>query len=116
MFEEKAVGKLLGGAAAQGDDDVILREGAREGGGLQAAEVGLAVGGEELGHGGAGAGFEVLVEIEEGPAELAGKQASDGGFARAHETGKHDAQRGRRDGRSGFGWICGLSGGHFWLR
>ena len=69
LLEEEAVGEAFGGAAAEGEDGVGAAEGGGEGGGLEAAEVGLAVVGEELGDGGAGAGFEVGVEVEEGPAE-----------------------------------------------
>ncbi len=74
LLEEEAVGEGLGCAAAEGEDDVGLPEGAGEGGGLEAAEVRLAVLLEEVGDGGAGAGFEVGVEVEEGPAELGGEK------------------------------------------
>ena len=39
----------------------------------------------------AGALLEVGVEVEEGPAEAGGEEASDGGFAGAHEAGEDEA-------------------------
>jgi hypothetical protein len=53
--------------------------------------VGLAVALEELGDGGAGAGFEVGVEVEEVPGEAGGEEAADGGFACSHEASEDEA-------------------------
>ena len=55
---------------------------------------------EELGHGCAGAAFDVRVEIQELPAQRLRKQAADGGLAGAHEAHQNDAAQG--------GWECGL--------
>ncbi len=91
LFEEKAVGELFGGAAAEGEDGVVLAEGGGEGGGFEAAEVGFAVTLEELGDGGSGAGFEVGVEVEEGPVDAGGEEAAYCGLACSHETGEDKA-------------------------
>ncbi len=43
LLEEEAVGEFFRGAAAEGEDGVVLAEGGGEGGGFEAAEVGFAV-------------------------------------------------------------------------
>jgi len=109
LFEQEAIGEGFGGATAEGEDELRLSEGAGEGGGLEAAEVGFAVALKELGDGGAGASFEVGVEIQEGPADLCGEEPADGGFAGAHEPGENDAADGCGDG--GVGRLCARVGG-----
>ncbi len=79
-----------------------MAEGGGEGGGFEAAEVGFAMALEELGDGGVGAGFEVGVEIEEGPVEAGGEEAADGGLACSHEAGEDEAAE--------VGWDLGLAG------
>ena len=101
LFEEELVGELLGGAAAEGEDGVGEAEGVGEGGGFEVAEVGFAVGGEECGDRGAGACFEVVVEVEKLPAEGLREQTAGGGFAGTHETGEDDAVEGGGQGDGG---------------
>jgi hypothetical protein len=108
LFEEEAVGVDLGGTAAEGDDGGGHGEGGGQGGGLEAAEGGLAEAGEEVGDGGVGALFEVVVEIEESPAEVLGEGAAYGGFACAHEAGEDDASCGRGEGEGGGGDLDGV--------
>jgi hypothetical protein len=59
------------------------------------AEGGFAVAGEDFGDGGAGFGFNDVVDVDELPAEARGKNGTDGGFAGAHEAGENDTA-GRR--------------------
>ena len=104
LFEEEAVGEFLRGTAAEGQDGVVAAESGGEGGGFEAAEVGLAVLCEELGDGGAGAGFEVGVEVEEAPVEAGGEEAAYGGLARSHEAGEDEAAE-MRGGEVGAGLV-----------
>ena len=69
--------------------------------------------GEDLGDGAVVAGFDLVVEIEEAPAEALGEERADGGFAGAHEAGEDDAIERlavRRAALSGCGvwvwWAC----------
>ena len=55
--------------------------------------MGFAVALEELGDGGSGAGFEVGVEVEEGPVEAGGEEAADGGLARDADFGERPIAR-----------------------
>jgi len=75
--------------------------------------VGLPVLGEELWNGSAGAGLEMGVEVEEGPAGASGEEASDGGFTGAHEAGEDETFEvcGNRGRRSGVGAGLGRCGG-----
>ena len=109
LLEEEAVAELFGGSAAEGDDDAALAEEGGEGGGLEVAEVGFAVFGEDFGDGAAVAGFDLAVEIEEAPAEALGEEGAGGGFAGAHEAGEDDAVNGVgfRGGRIGGGFGFG---------
>src|SRR5260370_12258777 len=91
LFEEEAVGELFRGAAAEGEDGVVLAEGGGESGGFEAAEMGLAVALEELGDGGAGASLEVGVEVEEAPVEAGGEGGGDGGVSRSYRSREHGA-------------------------
>src|SRR6202044_3784677 len=84
LFEQKAVGKDLGCAATEREHEVAAAECGGEGARLEAAEVGFPVAREDLRDTEAGAGFEVRVEVDEGPAETIGEQATDGGLAGAH--------------------------------
>ncbi len=128
LLEEEAVAELFGGSSSEGEDDVALAEEGGEGGGLEVAEVGFAVLGEDLGDGAVVAGFDLVVEIEEAPAEALGEERAGGGFAGAHEAGEDDAMRDCASGESwirggfGFGWHvecccthCRLSVGFGWL-
>src|ERR1017187_5243160 len=114
LLDEQAVGKGFGGASAESEDDVAAAEGRGEGLGLQLAEVGFAVGGEDGGDREAGAGFDRGVEVEEIPAEAGGEQTADGGLAGAHKTGEDDTEemggQGQGVGRLG-GLACGGVGG-----
>ena len=110
LLDEEAVAEGFGRAAAEGEYGVRAGEGAGEGAGLEAAEMGLAEGAEDLGDGDTGEVGDEVVEIEEGPAEVVGEVAADGGLAGAHEAGEDDAgEVGREDGG---GWECagGLRG------
>ncbi len=91
LLEEEAIAELFGGAAAEGDDDAALAEEGGEGEGLEVTEVGFALLGEDLGDGAAVAGFDLVIEIEEAPAEAVGEESAGGGFAGAHEAGENDA-------------------------
>jgi hypothetical protein len=91
LLEEEAVAELFGGATAEGDDDAALAEQGGQGGGLDVTEVGFAMLGEDLGDGAAVAGFDLMVEIEEAPAEALGEDSAGGGFAGAHEACEDDA-------------------------
>jgi len=51
------------------------------------------------------ASFDLVVEIEEAPAEALGKQTAGGGLAGAHEAGENDAIDARRDGSGGDGLL-----------
>ncbi len=73
------------------------------------AEVGLAVFGEDLGDGAVVAEFDLVIEIEEAPAEPVCDERADGGLAGAHETGENEAVKGcssSRDCASCKGLIC----------
>jgi len=91
LLEEEAVGEVFRGASAQCEDDVVVAESGGEGDGFEAAEADFPMLLEELGDGGVGAGFEVVVEVEEVPADAGGEEAADGGFACAHEAGEDEA-------------------------
>src|ERR1700677_1128168 len=101
LLEEETVGKLFGGSTAEGQDGVRAAKGRGERGGFEAAEVGFAVAGEELGYSGAGASFEVGIEVEEVPLEAGGDEAADGGLARSHEAGEGETTEVCRDDRGG---------------
>ena len=51
---------------------------------------GLAVGLPDLTYGPAGRGFDLLVTVDEGPADALGQQPSDGRLAGAHHPDEHD--------------------------
>jgi len=53
---------------------------------------------KELGDGGSGAGFEVGIEVKEGPAGAGCEKASYGRFAGSHETGEDEASEMHREG------------------
>ena len=59
--------------------------------------------GEDLRDGAAVAGFDLVVEVEEVPAEALGEERAGGGFAGAHEAGEDDAVEDRAL-RGGIGW------------
>ena len=108
LLEQEPICKLLGGASAEGQDRACPGEGVGEGRGFHAAEMSFAVAGEELGNGGAGAGFDVLIEVEEVPAQGSGEQPADGGFAGSHKADEDDTfERDRKGG--GLGWSLGGS-------
>ena len=85
---------LLSVRAAAESEDCAFAEftDAAEGGaeliGFQLAEGRLAVALEELRDGNAGGGFDAVIEIDEAPAELAGEESADSGFAGTHESGE----------------------------
>ncbi len=108
LFEEEAIAELFGGSAAEGDDGATLAEEGGEGGGLEVAEVGFAVFGEDFGDGALVAGFDLAVEIEEAPAEALGEEGAGGGFAGSHEAGEDDAVNGGGFGFGGHGLVAGL--------
>jgi hypothetical protein len=110
LFEEKAVGQLVKCAAAEGEDGGGAGQSVGEGGGLELAEAGLAVLGEDVGDGEGCARLDVGVEVEEVPAEPVREQAADGGLTRAHEAGKDDAADGGGKGY-GRGGLAGCFGG-----
>ena len=60
---------------------------------FELAEGGLAMGLENFRDGGFRARFNVLVEINESPAELIGQRAADGGFAASHEPDQINSRR-----------------------
>ena len=116
LLEEEAVGEGFRRATAEGEDGVGAGECAGECAGLEPAEMRLAEGGEDLGDGDAGEIGNEVVEIEEGPAEMRGEVAADGGLAGAHEAGEDDTGDG--EGQGGGCRFCGLEGlgGHGGLR
>ncbi len=69
--------------------------------------MGFAVALEELGDGGAGAGFEVGVEVEEAPFKTGGEETADGGLACSHEAGEDETAE--VDWNEG---LAGLAVGH----
>jgi hypothetical protein len=122
LLEEETVAELFGRAAAEGEDDVALAEESGEGGGLEAAEVGLAELREDFGDGAGGvtgeglATLDLVVEVKEAPAEVLGEECAGRGFAGAHEAGQDDAVEGcvaREEdviagfGGGGHGLLCG---------
>ena len=69
------------------------------------AEVGFAGFGEDLRDGAVVSGFDLVVEIEEAPAEAVGEEGAGGGFAGAHEAGEDDAVQANWGFRGlRFGW------------
>jgi hypothetical protein len=113
LFEEEAVGEAFRSASAEGYDRGAMGEGGGEGGGFEAAEAGFAVEGEDLGDGGSSALLEMGIEIEEGPADAVGEEASYGGLARSHEAGEDQAlEVGGDGGVGGFRFDGGLGGDH----
>jgi hypothetical protein len=106
LLEEEAVAELFRGAAAEGEDDVMLAEERGEGGGLEVAEVGFAALGEDLGDGAVVTGFYFVIEVEEAPAEAVSEERAGGGFAGAHEAGENDTNcaGGGLGARFKFGW------------
>ena len=112
LLDEESVGELFGRAAAECEDGLGAAEGGGEGARFKAAEAGFAVKLEELGNGGAGAGFEVSVDVEEVPADTGGEETADGGLACSHEPGEDEAFEvgGDDGGDDGFGQGAGLTG------
>ena len=104
LLEEEAVGEFFRGTTAEGQDGVVAAECGGECGGFEAAEVGLAMLGEELGNGGSGAGLKVSIEVEEAPVEASGEEAAYGGLARSHEAGEDEAAE-VRGGEVGAGLV-----------
>ena len=92
LLDKEPVAEGFGSAAAESDDGVRSREGAREGAGLEAAELGLAKGGEDLRNGDAGEIGDNVVEVKEVPADVGRKLTANGRFAGAHEPGENDAR------------------------
>ncbi len=78
------------GAATGAEHDALVLEQAGDHLDLASAEIGLAMGGEDLLDGHAGGLFHLLVAIDETAAELGGKAAADGGLAGAHHADEHD--------------------------
>ena len=75
--------RIFDGAAADGEDHLAgLRQNIREVAGFCGAEVRLAVVGEDVGDGLAGFGGDVVVEVDEGPAEQS-RERQAVGLARA---------------------------------
>ena len=73
LAEEQGQGAaILDGSAAESKDDLVLPEQGLDGGVFDRAEPGLAVVGKEPGDGAAVGGLDLLVDIEELPAEKTG--------------------------------------------
>src|ERR1035438_1044080 len=89
--QERARGRMLDGAAAEGEDQGVAGGEACDFVVFALAEGCLAVEGKELGDGYASFGFNHVVHIEKGPSEAGGKKRAYGGLARAHEACEHDA-------------------------
>ncbi len=91
------------GAAAESKHESVSGCEAGDGCVFTVAEGGFAMAGEDFGDGSAGFGFDYVVDVDELPAEVPGKDGADSGFAGAHEAGENDAAR--RHG--GDGLVCG---------
>ena len=107
LAEKRDVLRLSGGAAAEGNNaraavfDGFANK-ASELFVLDFAEAGLAGAGEDGGDVEAGGLDDVLIEVHMLPANLAGEQASGGGFAAAHEADQADKLR---RGRAVRDWV-----------
>ena len=77
-----------GGAAAFDPGHVLADDG-----GFDAAEFGLAARFEDFGDGDLFGGFDLVIGIEEAPAQAMGQMAADGAFAGSHEADHVDAGR-----------------------
>jgi hypothetical protein len=99
--EQLAAGRAEDGAAAQGEDAVVVGERPGDGGLLQRTEVLLAGGDEQVGDGAAGERLDVGVGVAEGHAQRGRDRRPDGGLARRRRTDQHQ-QRGpaHRNGRA----------------
>ena len=81
------------GAATESDDGAFLEFGGAtdhraELVGFELAKGGLPVPLEKLRNGDAARLFDAVIQIDEAPGELTGKEHADGGFAGAHESGE----------------------------
>ena len=100
--EKFRAARLRIGAASKSEDRTFLQFGSAAESGAKLIGFHLAKGGfaealEDFGNGEAGGFFDAVIEIDETPGELAGKQSSDGGLAGAHETGEtQDLEAGLR--------------------
>ncbi len=79
--EEVADLCCFNGAAAEGENQVVIGGEMLDGCVLAATEFGFAVAREDFGDGDAGFGCDDVVGIDEAPAETRGDERADGGFA-----------------------------------
>src|SRR5208337_303417 len=88
LLEQLNVFRMSKGSSAQSHDSWLafldLRYAPLKRRGLQLAEFGFSACVEDLVDGNALPGFDVLVNVREGPAQLIGKQPADRGLARCH--------------------------------
>jgi len=91
---EDGTGGGNGGSAPAGrDDDWLARGGPLEGAEFALAEGRLALRGEQLGDGAPGLALNLVVGVDELPAEAAGEDTAGGGLAAAGEADEEDAAR-----------------------
>jgi hypothetical protein len=81
-------------ATAQGDDHVALLQELGDNFGFIAPKGRLAEGGEQVRDGCLGLGLQLVVGVEEAPAEALGQNGAHSGFARTHEANQDDAREG----------------------
>ncbi len=95
--EARADGRIEHGAPAQGDDGrVVAVEGGQGGGPLPGAEAGLAVGGEDRGHGPARLLLDALVDVDQRPALIRGQDARHRGLPGPHVPDEGQGRTGHR--------------------
>jgi hypothetical protein len=95
-FDQRAIGRLHKSASAQGDDRRSARfhlsDTMTDYFRFYGAEMRLALFGKYLRDGAVFAGFDFGVDINEGPADLRGQSAANGGFSASHETHEIEAR------------------------
>ena len=79
------------GAAAEGENQVVIGGEMLDGCVLAAAEFRFTVAREDFWDGEAGFGRDDVIRIDKAPAKARGDERADGGFAGAHETGEDNA-------------------------
>ena len=89
-LELRAAVGIEHGAAAGGQHDAALRGEVADDVRFAPAEARLAFDFEDPRDRGAGAGFDLMVGIDEALAQLARKQPADGGLARPHQADEDD--------------------------
>src|ERR1035438_1774532 len=103
--QQRARSGMLDCAAAQGENEGVLRGQAGDGRMFAVAERSFAVASEEFSNGCGSFCLDQVIHIEKVPAQTAGKQRTDSAFARSHKASEDDAP-----GRSGLSFGLEFSG------